>query len=185
MTTEEKILKVALELFSKHGYVGTSTKRIAEAAKVNEVTIFRKFKTKSNLFQEVITWYAKEGNIIEKLKKEVTGDIHKDIYIFGISFYYFLKNNELLYKLQVKQVDEKTMKFTNSLKYRDFFANYLKEKKDLGVFIGSPREEAATFLSMIMGIFTFEMFTVDFVRDIDIPKVIEKESKRFLNDFLE
>lgn len=183
MTTEEKILKVSLELFSKFGYVGTSTKKIAEKAGVNEVTLFRKFKTKSNLFQEVISECSKEGNIIKNLSNELTGDFDKDINIFGISFYNFLKNNQLMYKLQVKQVDEKTMKFTNSLKYKKYFSRYLERSKNENIFTGNSEEVASNFLSMVMGLFTFEIFTNDFVKELDIPDLIKKESERIIREY--
>ena len=48
--TSEKIMKVSLKLFSEQGYYPTTTKQIAEEAGVNELTIFRHFGSKSNLF---------------------------------------------------------------------------------------------------------------------------------------
>ena len=45
--SEELILKAAVKLFSEHGYNGVSTKQIAASAGVNEVTVFRNFKSKS------------------------------------------------------------------------------------------------------------------------------------------
>lgn len=44
--TAEKILTAAAELFAVRGYASTSTRAIAEAAEVNEVTIFRIFENK-------------------------------------------------------------------------------------------------------------------------------------------
>ncbi len=180
LSTEDKILKVALELFSKYGYSGVSTKQIARESGVNEVTIFRKFESKSNLFQQVITRYAKEGNVIEKLKAELTGDLRADLEIFGFSFYKFLLNNELMYKLQVKQVDEESMKFTNSLKYKEFFSDYLKKVREEGKFTGDPEMVAVTFISTIMGIFTFRIFTKDMVAKVDIEEAIQEEAEKIL-----
>ena len=184
LSTEDKILKVALELFSKYGYSGVSTKQIARESSVNEVTIFRKFESKSNLFQQVITRYAKEGNVIEKLKSELTGDLERDLVIFGISFYKFLLNNELMYKLQVKQVDEEAMKFTNSLKYKNFFSDYLKKSKKLGNFSGDPEKVAILFISTIMGLFTFRVFTGDMIEDMDIEEVIQEEAEKIIKYYL-
>ena len=39
--TEKQILLAATKLFSENGYANTSTKKIADAAGVNELTIFR------------------------------------------------------------------------------------------------------------------------------------------------
>lgn len=55
--TKEKILQAALDLFSSRGYAGVGTKAIAEAAGVNEVTLFRAFGSKENLWLEVFHRY--------------------------------------------------------------------------------------------------------------------------------
>ncbi len=44
--TRERILQAAAELFAEKGYARATTRSIAEAAKVNEVTIFRHFGSK-------------------------------------------------------------------------------------------------------------------------------------------
>jgi AcrR family transcriptional regulator len=49
-----KILEAAERVFSEHGYYGTTTKEIAVAADVTEGSIFRLFKSKENLFAEVL-----------------------------------------------------------------------------------------------------------------------------------
>ncbi len=180
LSKENDILKVALELFSKNGYTGVSTKRIAKEADVNEVTIFRKFGTKNKLFQEVIAKYAKEGDIIEKLKSDITGDIEEDLMIFGIYFYNFLQNNEFMYKIQVKQVDEKPMKFTSSLRYKDFLVEYLEEKVEKNYFVGDCERVAVILLSTIMGLFTFKMFTSEFLKNVEIRELIKDEVKKVI-----
>jgi AcrR family transcriptional regulator len=47
--TRQRIIAAALELFGKVGYAQTTTRAIAEAAGVNEVTLFRHFGSKKNL----------------------------------------------------------------------------------------------------------------------------------------
>lgn len=54
MSTREKIINAAFQLFSTKGYLGTTTKEIAKLANVSEVTVFRHFKTKENIFDAVI-----------------------------------------------------------------------------------------------------------------------------------
>lgn len=182
MSKENIILKAALELFSKHGYSGVSTKQIARESGVNEVTIFRKFETKSNLFQEVISKYAKEGNIIEKLHEELKGIVEIDIMIFSIYFYRFLQNNELMYKIQVKQVDEKPMKFTNSLKYKNTFVEYLEKAKKNGRFTGDSEKTAVIILSTIMGLFTFKVFTNELLKNVEIENLITEEVEKIIKN---
>lgn len=52
--TEQKILDAAMNVFSENGYEGATTRRIAEKAGVNEVTLFRKFQSKENILQDLI-----------------------------------------------------------------------------------------------------------------------------------
>ena len=52
--TEEKIMEAALKEFAECGYAGAKTKVIAEKSGLSEMTLFRRFKTKRNLFNQVL-----------------------------------------------------------------------------------------------------------------------------------
>ena len=57
MSREERrrqILEAALSVFVKHGFKGTTTQEIAKAAQVSEVTLFRYFASKQEIFMEGI-----------------------------------------------------------------------------------------------------------------------------------
>lgn len=55
--TRESILRSALEVFSKKGYVSATIGSIAKKAGVNNLTVFRHFQGKENLFREVVEEY--------------------------------------------------------------------------------------------------------------------------------
>ncbi len=48
--TKELILDASLEMFSEKGYVSATTLEISKKAGVSEMTLFRHFQTKNNLF---------------------------------------------------------------------------------------------------------------------------------------
>lgn len=50
----QQILRVAVSLFAQHGFRGTTTKEIANAAGVSEAIIFRHFATKQELYSAII-----------------------------------------------------------------------------------------------------------------------------------
>lgn len=54
MDTSQKILEASIKVFTEKGYLGSTTKEIAETAAVSEMTLFRKFKSKKNLFESMI-----------------------------------------------------------------------------------------------------------------------------------
>lgn len=53
-STDQRILTTAASLFSQFGYNGVSTREIASAAEVNEVTIYRHFPRKRDLYLAVL-----------------------------------------------------------------------------------------------------------------------------------
>lgn len=52
--TEEKIMDAALKEFAECGYAGAKTKAIAKRSGLSEMTLFRRFKSKKNLFNRVL-----------------------------------------------------------------------------------------------------------------------------------
>jgi AcrR family transcriptional regulator len=54
-STDERILSTAASLFAKSGYNGVSTREIAAEAAVNEVTIYRHFPRKRDLYLAVLS----------------------------------------------------------------------------------------------------------------------------------
>jgi len=52
--TKQKIMDTALKIFAERGYTGATTKALAEEAGFSEMTLFRKFKSKENLFNMVL-----------------------------------------------------------------------------------------------------------------------------------
>ena len=69
--TEQKILNAALKMFSQKGYKGATTMIIAEEAGFSEKTLFRRFKTKKNLYNMVLLSNA------EKFKE----DLEKTVFV--------------------------------------------------------------------------------------------------------
>lgn len=53
--TEERILTTAAALFARFGYNGVSTREIAASAEVNEVTIYRHYPRKRDLYLAVLS----------------------------------------------------------------------------------------------------------------------------------
>ena len=54
MLLRDKILDAAVKVYGASGYRGATTRRIAEAAGVNEVTLFRTFGSKAALIDEAV-----------------------------------------------------------------------------------------------------------------------------------
>ena len=83
-STETRILDAALELFSELGYAGTTTRAIAHKAGVNEVTLFRRFGSKRNIFIGSIKREVDATQELEEFKFELTEDLEGDMTRLGM-----------------------------------------------------------------------------------------------------
>jgi len=61
MDVREQLLHAALKVYAASGSRGATTKRIAQEAGVNEVTLFRHFGSKEALLHEALTWKAEQA----------------------------------------------------------------------------------------------------------------------------
>jgi AcrR family transcriptional regulator len=59
----QQILKTAIRLFAQKGFRGTTTREIALAAGVNEVTIFRHFASKQDLYSAILEVKSTEAGL--------------------------------------------------------------------------------------------------------------------------
>ncbi|WP_124054193.1 TetR/AcrR family transcriptional regulator [Arcanobacterium ihumii] len=92
-SSREKLMLSAVSLFACNGYSGTSTKSIAEAAKLNELTLFRHFGTKQDLLRAIALELtnresplgidANTHNIRHELQKAAVNEVSR-VNIFGI-----------------------------------------------------------------------------------------------------
>jgi AcrR family transcriptional regulator len=71
MDKTEQIIKASLDVFTKKGYQQATTLEIAKAASVAEITLFRKFQSKKNLFEETVKYIFKTS-----FHKEDSPDYH-------------------------------------------------------------------------------------------------------------
>jgi TetR/AcrR family transcriptional regulator len=72
MSSEDRrhqLIRVAIALFSKKGFSGTTTKEIARIAGVTEAIIFRHFPTKDDLYAAILDEKAKKLEFDEWLKE--------------------------------------------------------------------------------------------------------------------
>src|SRR5436190_14896488 len=69
----QQIMDVALQLFARRGFQGTTTRQIAQQARVNEAIIFRHFPTKEDLYWAVIEEQCRQGS------SRTSGELQKEL----------------------------------------------------------------------------------------------------------
>jgi AcrR family transcriptional regulator len=61
MDVRDHLIRAALEVYGQAGSRGATTRRIAEAAGLNEVTLFRHFGSKDALIRDALRWMAERA----------------------------------------------------------------------------------------------------------------------------
>lgn len=160
----EQILQTAVDLFSKKGFKGTTTKEIATAAGVSEAMVFRHFSTKDELYgailhnkgcQEGFREFPWDKN--EKLKIAIRGkdDLavfynialdalnkhHADVGFMRLLFYSALEEHELAERFFGEFVAQ----------IYGFIGGYIEERQQDGAFRSmEPKIAVRAFLGMMI-----------------------------------
>ncbi|HUT84057.1 MAG TPA: TetR/AcrR family transcriptional regulator [Thermodesulfobacteriota bacterium] len=164
METRGKILKTGLKLFSKRGYLGTTTKEIARDAGIAEVTLFRHFPSKEKLFEEVINTYS----FLPALK-ELLPEIEKLPYEDGLrviarNFLNTLALRKNLIRImhsEIPQYPETIQKIYHTLidEILKTLASYFSEMQKRGILRMFDTElSARAFLGMFLSYFNARHF---------------------------
>lgn len=157
MTTRERILEAAYSCFSRKGYFGTTTREISQAAGVSEVTLFRIFGSKKELFREVLINYSIIPDIraisIPKGSKE---DVLTDI---GLKLYFSLREKKEFLKILLSEVTGLTDEVEEV--YSGFVETFEELLRNvLSSVLSLPKEEIKTkvkiFRSSLFGFFISE-----------------------------
>ena len=84
--THETILKAASELFAHKGFKGSTTRDIAVCAGVTEITLYRHFKSKEDIFFEIIKNMSLLSIADELTNLDAKMDIRNKLEHIGIKF---------------------------------------------------------------------------------------------------
>jgi len=183
--TRLRIMKMALQLFSQKGYYQTTTKEIALAAKINELTLFRHFGSKANLLQEITEFYLVDANISNILEGTDNLSFEAIISVISKRIYELYIQNTELYKIQMKLGDDEkeTMKLKLSRGLVAVLKDYFKALNYEKVATGEPEIMAITLINSLLGAFTVSVLSGDTMTGISWELMIEEHAKQFANQY--
>ena len=72
--TEVRIVEAAVQLFARKGFRGTSTRNISRLARINQVTLFRYFPRKAELFSAAIESRLSQIRMGRELQSKLAAD---------------------------------------------------------------------------------------------------------------
>lgn len=181
--TSKKIMHEALKLFSEQGYYPTTTKQIAEEAGVNELTIFRHFGSKSNLFQVTTEHYVIDSHVDYILNDTEELSFEDSIMLITERIYNLFIQNTKLYKVQMKLADNEKdfVKLKLSRKLVSVLEEYFSKLKEEKRIKGEPVIMALTLINSLLGAFTVELLSDNTMTKISWQDLVKEHARQFIS----
>lgn len=117
-----QLLDVAKRLFAQNGYRNSTTANIAKAANVTEPILYRHFRSKKNLFLEVINEIRRETLDQWREMAATKEDPLEALRLIASSFQYALQKHGLEYRVAHRALAELNDKDVAEV-LRDFYTN--------------------------------------------------------------
>ena len=154
----QQIMQVATELFARQGFEGTTTRQVAEQARVNEALIFRHFPHKEDLYWAIIEDKCQTAGRRAELQRKLQANGNdreafaaiaedilrrrmKDTTLTRLLFFSALENHRLAYRFFRTHVAE----------YYEVLADHIRKRiRDGGFRRVDPLLAARGFLGMVI-----------------------------------
>jgi AcrR family transcriptional regulator len=148
--TRERILRAAAEVFAEKGYAASTTRELAAAAGVNEVTLFRHFGSKSNILAAVIDTFSALPDISATLEGGFTGNYRQDLTRIGKVFMVSILERQEAMRLMLCEASEvREVMAAIPHRLRQMLTAYLRQLIETGrVRDLDPELMAQAFLGM-------------------------------------
>jgi AcrR family transcriptional regulator len=148
--TRQRILHAAAQVFAEGGYARATTRALAAAAGVNEVTLFRHFGNKENLFAAVIEQFAGPA-VTTALEAQLTGDPARDLCVVGVQLLELLLDRGEALRLMLCEAahfpEVQQVMVQNPRQIRRMLASYIGRQVERGRFRSLHPEVAAQAFS--------------------------------------
>lgn len=173
--TEDRILNACINLFSQKGYSAVTTKEIAKEAGVSEMTLFRHFESKHNLFAKAFEKFVFLPRF-KVLFEGLEGDLERDLKKICAAYHDILYKNQNIILMYFKneelnpEFDVTLFKFPNELKRH--LCYYFEMMRDKGVIQENPEPLAESFLTTNFGLFFTSLVMNKLTFEIDLEACI-------------
>lgn len=185
LNTSDKLLLAAIELMAEKGYDGTTTKEIALAAGVNEVTLFRHFGTKQKLLEAAFNRYHYAEEMTKLFNESLKEELHADLLMISRTYHKIMNRNRKLIFIALKgssnlpeEVYQEAGRHPKHLK--NLLTEYLITMAEQGkVMTSNPEMQALSFMWMNYGAFISNLHAKDASPEDSLEEFIEESVRIF------
>ncbi len=186
LSTSDKLLSAAIDLMAEKGYHATTTKEIAAAAGVNEVTLFRHFGSKQKLLEAAFDRYHYGDEMTKLFKEKLEGELHPDLLLISRTYHTIMTRNRKMIMIGIREagsipgVDEQASRHPQKLK--QLLTEYFTAMQQVGKIREdvNPELQALSFMWMNYGAFVTGMSTGGVQPGISMDEFIEESVLTFV-----
>jgi AcrR family transcriptional regulator len=162
--TRQRILHAAAQVFAEQGYARATTRALADAAGVNEVTLFRHFGSKQGLFSAIVEAYAGPA-LKTAMAARLTGDYRQDLLTMGAHVLRALLERREAMRLMLCEAEHfpevRQVLAQNPRQLRQMLAGYLRQQMARGHVRPLHAEAAAQAFWGMLFAYTISLWLVD------------------------
>lgn len=183
--TQWKIMNATIELIKEKGYSATTTKDIANLAKVNECTIFRKFKNKKEIVLCALDEKEWKPNISEDTFEQCVWELQADLKMFSSKYLDNVTPDfvKLSIGLRAPQIYDDTASKIMQIPetFKKLLQQYFRKMYEKNKIVETNFECLATmFLSVNFGFAFLKASFENKLTDIEKQEYIEKSVEIFI-----
>lgn len=186
--TRDRILDAALELFGSKGFAATTTKQIASRAGVNEVTLFRIFRSKQALYACVFAERSLLPSVEEAVRFDTDAPTDEMLFLNAHNVLRILKENRHMFMVMLGDAwrQPRTRKVLGEGPIQsaiEFLASMLDRQMDAGrLRRADPELAARAMMGMVQAYF---LTTYMLQEGQDDPARDERVMRGFVSIFLD
>ncbi|WP_342356745.1 TetR/AcrR family transcriptional regulator [Paenibacillus alvei] len=184
LDSKSRLMLAAIDLMAEKGYKGVSTKEIASAAGVSEMTLFRNFGSKLNLLENAVDRYHYSVEMTRIFNETVTWDLRKDLLGISQMYHEIMDRNRKLFLIVLKddgliEIREKAQKHPRKL--LELLTQYFTDMQSRNRMIQIDAEtQAITFMWMNYGAFMTQLFGATTITKVSLQAFIESSIELFV-----
>lgn len=190
LNKHKAIIKAASKLFLKHGFSKATMDDIANEAGVTKQTVYSHFKSKDNLFGEMIKQQCEKHSPSEVKMKDETIPVENMLYEVGLGFLNMITSREGLatHRLVVAEAERRPKVAqlffeTGPQMMSDLLCDYIERQNQNGrLKIKSPDSAASYFFAMLKGRYHLRMALK--IKPIPTKEEIENHVRETVDIFM-
>lgn len=171
LSTRQKILHAAADLFSQNSYTAVTTREIAQAAGVSEMTLFRYFGNKLSLFEDVLDAFSFGVAMEDIFANRLEMDLKQDLLLINRLYGQFILKNRRVILIGMREFgymeesDYPFIKYPKKLK--KLLTTYFRAMQKAGkVTEGDPEQHALHVIILNFGTFMAYALGMEDITDV-------------------